>query len=130
MPVDRRLAPEDTEVVMDINAWYKDFIETHDREVEARVARDIEARVARDIEARVARDIEARLVDAQRQVEVNQLARLFERRVGRRLSGEEREMLATRIKTDGSEHLADLVLDLSGPELAAWLEKNGVARSD
>lgn len=106
VPVDELQAPEDKEIVMDIQAWYKTFIETHDREVEERVARKYEEQMA------------------------NHLVRQFERRVGRKLSADERETLGAGIKTYGSEYLTDLVLDLSGPDLAAWLEKNGVAQND
>jgi hypothetical protein len=91
---------------MDIQAWYKNFIETHDREVEARARREYEAQRAEE----------------RHQAEVTPLLRLFERRLGRTLSAAERDVLSSRVKTHGSEHIVDLVFDLSGPELATWLE--------
>jgi len=100
-------APEDREFVMDIQAWYKDFLETHDREVEARVLREFEAQRAEEL----------------RQAETNQLVHQFEHRLGRRLTTGERGLLTSRVESHGSAHLADLVLDLSGPELAVWFEQ-------
>jgi hypothetical protein len=110
VPMDRSMTPEDREFVMDIRAWY----EEHNRKLRDEFMREVEA------------ELETRL----RQAEVNQLAHLFERRIGRRLAVDERDVLTACVKTYGSEHIMDLALDLSGAELAAWLEKNGVARND
>lgn len=116
--VDSVMSQDDREFVMDI----KDYVKNHDREVEERVTRRVEKRVLRSVEPR--------LVEERTRGELNPLARQFERRIGRPLSADERDALAVRIKKQGSAPLADLVLDLSGPELAAWLEKNGVAKND
>jgi hypothetical protein len=84
----------------------------------------------KDLKEQAFREFEPRIVAAQTQGELNPLTRQFERRIGRPLSSDERDALAVRVKAQGSTQLADLVLDLSGPELAAWLEKNGVAKND
>ena len=118
MPLDRLVASEDRELVMDIQAWYKNFIETHDREVKAQAWSEFEPQIA-----------EGRR-EGRREALIDHLTHQFQRRVGRSLSADERETLTACVKKYGAEHLADLVLDLSGPELAAWLETNGVARND
>lgn len=123
--VKKSMSASDREFVMDARDWYKEHMAKHAREVEARVLRDIEAQRAEE-----RRQLEAQLAEAQRQVEVNQLVHQFEHRVGRRLNVDERDTLGDWVSKHGSTYLLDLVLDLSGPELAAWLEKNGVARSD
>jgi len=112
--VKKSMSASDREFVMGARDWYEEHMAKHAREVEARVLRDIEAQRAEE----------------RRQVEVNQLVRQFEHRIGRRLNVDERDTLGDWASKRGSDYLADLVLDLSGPELAAWLEKNGVARSD
>ncbi len=54
------------------------------------------------------------------------LAHQFERRLGRSLTPEERSMLTLRIREQGAERVGDVVLDLSGEDLADWLAaKNG-----
>ncbi len=128
--VDQVVTPEDREFVMDINAWYKEFIETHDREVKAQVLRELEPKLAKERrkERRKGRSEGQR--EGQRKAEINQLVHLFQRRVGRSLSADERQTLTACVKKFGPEHLMDLVLDSSGPELAAWLETNGLARND
>jgi hypothetical protein len=147
VPVDRLVTPEDKEFVMDIQVWFQDFCEQQKRigreqaqlEVEARLAEErrlleaLRAEERRQLEALRAeerRQLEALRAEERRDAELKQLVHQFERRVGRRLTGDERDVLAACVKTQGSEYIADLVLDLSGPELAAWLEKNGVARND
>lgn len=136
--VDQVVTPKDREFVMDINAWYKEFIETHDREVKAQVLRELEPKLAKErrkerregrSEGRREGQREGRR-EGQREAELNQLVHLFQRRVGRNLSADERQTLTACVKKFGPAHLADLVLDSSGPELAAWLETNGVARND
>lgn len=124
--VDQVVTPKDREFVMDINAWYKEFIETHDREVKTQVLRELEPKLAK--ERRKERREGQR--EGQRKAEINQLVHLFQRRVGRSLSPDERQTLTACVKKFGPAHLMDLVLDSSGPELAAWLETNGVARND
>jgi hypothetical protein len=49
------------------------------------------------------------------------VVRMIERKVGRPLTAEEREVLYARAGTGGVERLGDVVLDLDGPALAAWL---------
>ncbi|MBI5515319.1 MAG: hypothetical protein HY909_16190 [Deltaproteobacteria bacterium] len=49
------------------------------------------------------------------------LVRLFERRLARALTDEERVALRARIAVVGPERLGDVVLDLSPAELGAWL---------
>jgi hypothetical protein len=49
------------------------------------------------------------------------LVHLFERRLGRSLTPDERARLAKRLRADGPEKLGDVVLDLSTAELSAWL---------
>ena len=117
------------------------------REVEAKVTREVEAKVAREVEAKVALEIEARmqarlaeerrLAEAQAaeerrlaeaQAEVNQIAHLFEHRLGRQFTSDERRVLRSRVETLGSMHVAELVVDLSTAELAAWLAADGTVR--
>lgn len=49
------------------------------------------------------------------------LTRQFEHRLARPLSAEEHSTLAARFESVGPERLGDLVLDLDGDALAAWL---------
>jgi hypothetical protein len=49
------------------------------------------------------------------------LVRQFERRLARSLAPAERAVLLERLQQQGAERLADVVLDLSREELAAWL---------
>jgi len=49
------------------------------------------------------------------------LVHLFERRLARSLSSEERDRLAERLNKEGAERLTDMALDLSPEALAAWL---------
>jgi predicted transposase/invertase (TIGR01784 family) len=49
------------------------------------------------------------------------LLRLFERKLGRVVSGTERATLLARLDAFGPERLGDVVLDLNGPMLFAWL---------
>jgi len=53
------------------------------------------------------------------------LAHLFERRLGRALSGDERATLAERLRVVGPARLGDVVLDLAPDALAAWLADPG-----
>jgi len=53
--------------------------------------------------------------------ERRQLVHLFERRLARSLSSEERDRLAERLNKEGAERLTDMALDLSPEALAAWL---------
>lgn len=128
MPLEQPVLPEDKELVVDIQAWYREFLDTHAREVEARVLRDIEAQRAeerRQLEAQraeVQRELEAQRAEERRMAEINQLIRQFEHRLGRQLATDERAVLNARVETLGSAHVADLVLDLSTPDLAAWLK--------
>ena len=79
---------------MDVHEWYQQ----HTREIEER---GIEQGIA--------------------QGELKPLARLFERRLSRSLTPEERARLTERIRDEGAEHVGDVVLDLSSDELATWL---------
>jgi hypothetical protein len=47
---------------------------------------------------------------------------MFERRLGRKLAGPERETLSTRFTKLGLDRLGDVVLESSSEELTAWLE--------
>ena len=49
------------------------------------------------------------------------LLRLFSRRLQRTLSDGERAVIVARLDALGADRLGDVVLDLSAPELAAWL---------
>jgi hypothetical protein len=91
---------------MDVHAWYEEH--------------------KRSLRDEFMREIEPRLADARFQVEVKPLIHLFERRLGRPLSSSERDMLMAQVKAHGSDHVGDIVLDLSVPELAAWLERGEV----
>lgn len=102
VPVDSVMSQDDREFVMDT----KDYVKT--------------------LKEQAFREFEPRLVAA----ELAPLTHLFERRIGRPLSADERDALAIRVKAQGSAQLIDLALDLSGPEFAAWLEKNGVVKND
>lgn len=106
--MERWVLHEDREFVMDIQAWYKDFIETHDRQVEARILQGLEAQRAEE----------------RRQAELNQLAHQFEHRLGRRLAADEHVVLAARIETLGAAHVGGVVLDLSADELTTWLKQS------
>lgn len=106
VPVDSVMSQDDREFVMDI----KDYV--------------------KDLKEQAFREFEPRLVEERTQGGLEVLAPLFELRIGRPLSADECDALAVRIKMQGSAQLAKLVLDSSGPELAAWLEKNGVTKND
>lgn len=116
--MDQSTLAEDREFYKDVRAWYKDFMEAHDREVEARVLNQIEAQRAEE-----RRLLEAQRAEERRQVEVNQLVHQFEHRLRRELSSVERGVISSRVQTNGSSYVADLVLDLSAAELANWLEQ-------
>jgi isocitrate lyase len=47
--------------------------------------------------------------------------RLFSRRLQRALTDVERAVIVARLDTLGADRLGDVVLDLSAPELSAWL---------
>jgi len=64
----------------------------------------------RDLEQRVERESTGRI-----------LAHLFEHRLARPLTPEERDRLAQRLREDGADRLSDMVLDLAPDALAAWL---------
>ena len=49
------------------------------------------------------------------------LITLFQRRLGRPLTDEEQETLRGRFDTHGADRIAEVVLDLSAEDLAAWL---------
>ncbi|WP_148313262.1 hypothetical protein [Sorangium cellulosum] len=49
------------------------------------------------------------------------LARLFEKRLGRAMTDDERSTLAERLARLGEERLDEVVLTLDGETLAAWL---------
>lgn len=53
------------------------------------------------------------------------IVRLFERRLGRALSAEERRKLADRLRDEGPEKVGDVVLDLEAAALATWLHGSG-----
>lgn len=125
VPLDREASPEDMEFVMDIQAWYKEHnrkvVEEFRDEFRNEFMREAEVR----FEARLAeerRKLEAQRVEAQRQAELEQLVHLFEHRLGQQLATDERALLASRVETLGSVHVADLVLDLNRKELASWLK--------
>jgi len=123
--IDQQVTSEDREMVMDIHAWYKDFIETHDREVLRATKLQMEQQLLRDLEPKIEQRV---LRDLEPKIEQRMLLRLFERRLGRPLAASERDVIAARVKTHGSDHVDDVVLDLSGPELAAWLERDETQR--
>ncbi|MDI1433191.1 hypothetical protein [Polyangium sorediatum] len=50
--------------------------------------------------------------------------RLFERRLARPLTSDERENLATQLHKEGATRLTDMALDLSAADLAALLVAN------
>lgn len=54
-----------------------------------------------------------------------ELQRLFARRLGRTLSATEEAVLLRRFDDLGPDRLGDLVLELDGPALAAWLAEPG-----
>jgi hypothetical protein len=113
---------------MDIQAWYKEHNQKLRDEFRNEFMLEFEARLAderRLLEAQRAderRLLEAQRADERRQAEINQLVHLFEHRLGRRFTTDERGVLTSRVETHGSAHVADLVLDLSAPELAIWLK--------
>ena len=145
--VNRSMTTNDRELVMDARAWARDHQAKLAQKIEAKVTRKIEAKVTREVEAKVALEIEARmqarlaeerrLAEAQAaeerrlaeaQAEVNQIAHLFEHRLGRQFTSDERRVLRSRVETLGSMHVAELVVDLSTAELAAWLAADGTVR--
>ena len=153
--VNRSMTTNDRELVMDARAWARDHQAKLAQKIEAKVTRKIEAKVTREVEAKVAREVEAkvaleiearmqarlaeerRLAEAQAaeerrlaeaQAEVNQIAHLFEHRLGRQFTSDERRVLRSRVETLGSMHVAELVVDLSTAELAAWLAADGTVR--
>jgi hypothetical protein len=56
------------------------------------------------------------------------LVHQFERRLGRTLTAAERARLAERVRSDGSEQVGDVVLDLTREQLAVWLASAGEDR--
>jgi hypothetical protein len=51
---------------------------------------------------------------------------MFERKLGRALTAQEREVIYLRAETQGTVRLGDIALDLDGPALAAWLATSTV----
>jgi len=118
VPLDRGASPEDMEFVMDIQAWYKE----HNRKVVEEFRNEFRNEFMREAEAQFEARLDAQRAEAQRQAELNQLVHQFEHRLGRQLATDERALLASRVETLGSVHVADLVLDLNREELASWLQ--------
>jgi len=148
VPWNVAVVPEEKEFFMDVQVWYKEFCEERERAGREQAMREIEPKMAerervtreqlvRELETRLAderrqaaarladeqRQAEVRLAETQLQVEVKPIVHIFERRLGRPITSSERNVLAVLIKTEGSDRITDLVLDLSAPDLAAWLKQ-------
>lgn len=65
--------------------------------------------------------MERKFLENGRREGMKPLARQFERRLQRPLTGDEIEVLLRRLDTLGAERLGDVVLDLSPEALASWL---------
>jgi hypothetical protein len=111
-PSNAAVVPEEREFFMDVHAWYKEFCEEQKRAGREQAMLEFEPRLAAE----------------RRQAEVNPLAHLVERRLGRSLAVNEREVLVARVKIQGADRIVDLILDLSAPDLVAWLEQDKLAR--
>jgi hypothetical protein len=55
--------------------------------------------------------------------ELKPFVHLFERRLGRTLTEDERATLAKRVREEGADRAGDVVLDLSQEDLATWLAR-------
>jgi flagellar biosynthesis/type III secretory pathway protein FliH len=65
--------------------------------------------------------LEEGLAKGREEGELRSLVHLFERRLARTLSPDERATLGERLREQGAGRIWDMVLDLSPQELAAWL---------
>ena len=61
------------------------------------------------------------MAEERREVALSMLLHQFERKLKRELTDEERATVLARLLAQGAEPLSDLVLDLDGAQLAAWL---------
>jgi hypothetical protein len=59
--------------------------------------------------------------EVRHEIELRPLVHQFERRLARALTPIERDTLVERLREQGAERVADVVLDLSREDLAAWL---------
>lgn len=59
--------------------------------------------------------------EGKREGTLDMIALLFERRLGRALTDDQRAEIARRLDALGPERLGDVVLDLTPRKLAAWL---------
>jgi len=92
------LSPEDKEIAMDMQEWFKEF--------------------ERDLKAKLMEEIARELLEDGR---LKPLVHLFERRLARTLTASERATLVERLREQGAERVGDVVLDLSPEDLATWL---------
>ncbi|WP_437307492.1 hypothetical protein [Sorangium sp. So ce388] len=92
--------PEDVEddVIMEIQEWFKSY-----QAEQRQLGLDEGKRLGLDEGRRLA------------------LARLFEKRLGRTMTDDERSTLAERLAQLGEERMDEVVLTLDGDTLAAWL---------
>ncbi|UQA58384.1 hypothetical protein [Polyangium aurulentum] len=95
------LSPEDKEIAMDMQEWFKEF--------------------ERDLKAKTVEEVTPRILEKGRQEGLEPLVHLFERRLARPLTASERAILVERLREQGAERLGDVVLDLSPEDLATWL---------
>ncbi|WP_437999046.1 hypothetical protein WMF26_02725 [Sorangium sp. So ce185] len=100
--------PEDVEddVIMEIQEWFKSY-----QAEQRQLGLDEGKRLGLDEGKRLGLDEGKRLA----------LARLFEKRLGRAMTDDERSTLAERLARLGEERLDEVVLTLDGETLAAWL---------
>ncbi|WP_438007753.1 hypothetical protein WME89_02860 [Sorangium sp. So ce321] len=116
--------PEDVEddVIMEIQEWFKSY-QAEQRQLGLdegkQLGLDEGKRLGLDEGKRLGLDEGKRLgLDEGRRLA---LARLFEKRLGRTMTDEERSTLAERLARLGEERMDEVVLTLDGETLAAWL---------
>ena len=85
------------------------------------IAQGIEEGIAQGIEEGIAQGIEEGIAQGIEQGIARAVGHQFERKLGRTLAAEERATLRARLVSLGAERLGDVVLDLDGPALLAWL---------
>lgn len=74
--------------------------------------------------------LELQVANGRLRGELDALVGAFEQALDRSLTTADRSTLEAKRDKYGPLYLVDLVTDLSVPELAAWLEKNGVVKND
>jgi hypothetical protein len=126
------LAGGEREFTMDIREWHAEYMRNVKAqfrlELEPQIKLELAPQIKRELEPQIKRELATEIArtreDAQLDGEVKTLVRMFERRLARSLTGVERDVLRTRVRDRGVDHVSDVVLDLTVQDLGTWLEQD------